>query len=107
MFTGLFSLISAVVTNSHVLSAAAGAVSTWGVIRWSTFMGWYATHEATISKVTGVVLPKTLPTTVAEANAAAVAAAPKLAAAGTGLVADVESALQRWKGDIVAGAKKI
>jgi hypothetical protein len=103
----ILGFVTPIVTNSHVLSAAAGAFAMWAHNRFSTFMGWYAANEAKISKTVNVPLPPTLPTTVAEANAAAAAAAPKLAAAGTGLVADVESALMRWKGDIVAGAKKI
>jgi hypothetical protein len=103
----ILGFVTPIVTNSHVLCTAAGAIAMWAHTRFSTFMGWYAVNEATISKATGVALPPKIPTTVAEANAAAAAAAPKIAAAGTGLVADVETALARWKGDIVAGAKKV
>jgi hypothetical protein len=94
----VLSFITAIALNSHVLSAAAGAITTWAVQRFSAFMGWYAKNEAAISKVTGVTLPAKLPTTVAELKAAAAVAAPTVSA----IPAEVESALLKWKGDIVA-----
>jgi hypothetical protein len=96
----VFSFFTALATNSHVLSAAAGAITAWAVGRFSTFMGWYAKNEAAISKATGVPLPKTLPTTVAEMKAAA---APVVSS----IPADVEKTLLAWKGDIVADVKKL
>lgn len=95
----MLSFFTALATNSHVLSAFAGAITTWAVGRFSTFMGWYAANKATIGKG----IETTLPTTVAQMKAAAVAAAPAVSS----IPADVEKTLLAWKGDIVADVKKV
>ncbi len=90
--------IISIITDTHVLSAAAGATSMWATSRFSTLMGWFAVAEAK------------LPATVAQLKAAEAAAAPVVNTtyvAASGLVADLEKAILHWKGDIVAGVKKI
>ena len=103
MFSSVPSFVWPILSDPHVICAAAGAFTMWAVMRWSTFMGWYAANSATISTATGVKLPTKLPTTVAEMKAAAAAAAP----AAPSIIADVEAAPKRWLGDIVADVKKL
>ena len=77
------------ITNTHMLCAAAGALAVWGVVRVNSLIAWYNANSSSLSKATGV----TLPATVAQAKAQAAKVAPTVVPDIEKLVADVEKKL--------------